>query len=139
MKPPSAEHVFSVSSETDRFWCAREVRSAARDLGFDEEAQWELAIVAAELVSNAVRYAGAGRLTVRAASGRRPGIEIVVADLGGAGWKVSGGGGPEATPAGPRPGLGFGLRTVQCLSHEVSIDRVSNGGTVVTAARYLEP
>ncbi len=139
MNPRTAEDVFSVSSETDRFWCAREVRRAARDLGFDEEAQWELAIVAAELVSNAVRYAGSGTLTLRAAPGRRPGMEIVVADLGGAGWKVSAGGGPEAAPGGPRPGLGFGLRTVHCLSHEVSIDRDTNGGTVVTAARYLEP
>ena len=78
MKSRSAEDVFSVSSETDRFWCAREVRRAARDLGFDEEAQWELAIVAAELVSNAVRYAGSGMLTLRAAPGRRPGMEIVV-------------------------------------------------------------
>jgi serine/threonine-protein kinase RsbT len=121
--------VYRISSETDRFWCAREARRFAREVGFGERAQWELAIVVAELVSNAVRYAGSGTLTLRAASGPRTGIEVVVADPGGPGW----------TEAPARRGLGLGLRTVRCLSHEVSIRRDPDGGTVVTAARYLGP
>jgi anti-sigma regulatory factor (Ser/Thr protein kinase) len=125
----SAPDVFRVASETDRFWCASEVRRFARDLGFGERAQWELAIVVAELVSNAVRYAGSGMLTLRTTSGPRPGMQIVVADPGGPGW----------TARREPPGLGLGLRTVRCLSHEVSIERDPDGGTVVTAARYLAP
>jgi len=139
VEPRSSEDVFRVAAETDRFWCAREVRRFARELGFGERAQWELAIVVAELVSNAVRYGGSGTLTLRRACGPRAGMEIVVADSGGAGWRVEAGPTPAATPAGTRPGLGLGLRTVRCLSHDVSIDRTRNGGTVVTAARYLAP
>jgi serine/threonine-protein kinase RsbT len=125
----SAPDVYRLASETDRFWCAREVRRFAGDLGFGERAQWELAIVVAELVSNAVRYAGSGTLTLRLTSGPRAGMQIVVADPGGRGW----------TAPRERPGLGLGLRTVRCLSHEVSIERDPDGGTVVTAARYLAP
>lgn len=135
MNARPGERVFGVRAETDRFWCAAEVRRFARALGFGERAQWELAIVAAELVSNAVRYGGSGTLTLRAASSARAGIEIVVADRGGDGWRVSAG----VAPLGPRAGLGIGLRTVGCLSHELSIERRPSGGTVVTAARYLSP
>jgi anti-sigma regulatory factor (Ser/Thr protein kinase) len=91
--------------------------------------------VVAELVSNAVRYAGSGTLRLRETTGRRAGMEIVVSDSGGAGAA----GARAARPPAPRPGLGLGLRTVRCLSHAVSIERSSNGGTVVTAARYLAP
>jgi serine/threonine-protein kinase RsbT len=127
---PSAEPVvLRVAAETDRFWCAQEVRRFAREVGFGDRAQWELAIVAAELVSNAVRYAGSGTLTLRAAPGPRTGIVVAVADPGAAG----------AGEAGPRRGLGLGLRTVRCLCHHVEIERGTAGGTVVTAERYLEP
>jgi anti-sigma regulatory factor (Ser/Thr protein kinase) len=129
MEALATEDVFQVAAETDRFWCGREVRRFARAMGFGERAQWELAIVAAELVSNAVRYAAAGTLTLRTTTGPRAGMEIVVADRGGEGWRVWA----------ARRGLGLGLRTVRCLSHAVSIERAPNGGTVVTAARYLAP
>ncbi len=130
MEPRATERAFEVTDESDRFWCAAEVRRFARDVGFGDRAQWELAIVAAELVSNAVRHAAAGTLTLRGASGPRGGMEIVVADRGGTGWRVW---------AGRRRGLGLGLRTVRCLSDDVSIERGPDGGTVVTAARYLSP
>ena len=123
----AAPVVLRVSSETDRFWCARAVRGFAGDAGFDERAQWELAIVAAELVSNAVRYAGSGTLTLLPAPGPRGGVLVVVADPGAT---------ARATRA--RRGLGLGLRTVRCLCHDVSVERGPDGGTVVTAARYLE-
>ncbi len=130
----SIEDVFRLDSETDRFWCAREVRRFARELGFAEIAQWELAIVVAELVTNAVRYGGSGTLTLRTTPGPRAGIELVVADPGAA--RTASAGPANATP---RHGLGLGLRTVRCLSHEVSVERDEHGGTIVTAARYLEP
>jgi serine/threonine-protein kinase RsbT len=106
------------------------VRRYAGDLGFDEHAQWELAIAAAELVTNAVRYAGSGTLTLRPAPGPRAGVVVVVADPG-----------PSATGGNAdlaRHGLGLGLRTVRCLCHDVRVERTPAGGTVVTAARYLE-
>lgn len=122
--------VFRVDRETDRFWCAQEVRRLAGEVGFGERAQWELAIVAAELVANAVRYGGSGTVTVRAAPGTRAGIELVVADPGA----------PPA-PAGkpPRRGLGLGLTTVRCLCHRVEFQHGEGGGTVVTASRYVDP
>ena len=126
--PRAAEPVvLQVGSETDRYWCAGEVRRFARDVGFPDRAQWELAIVAAELVSNAVRYAGSGTLTLRPAPGPRGGVLVVVADPG-----------ATAPAARARRGLGLGLRTVRCLCHDVSVERGPDGGTVVTAARYLE-
>ncbi len=135
MAERSAHDVFPLASETDRFWCAGEVRRFARELGFGERAQWELAIVAAELVTNAVRYAGSGTLTLRPAPGTRAGMVLVVADPGPC--RTEAARARAATPA--RHGLGLGLRTVRLLSHEVSIERGLRGGTVVIAARYLEP
>jgi anti-sigma regulatory factor (Ser/Thr protein kinase) len=132
------ENVFRISSETDRFWCAFEARRFAQDLGFGERAQWELAIVVAELVSNAARYAGSGTLTLRASPAPLPGMEIVVADPGPrpAATAVDA---ASAAPASAHPGLGLGLRTVSFLSHQVSFERDPNGGTVVKAARFLRP
>jgi anti-sigma regulatory factor (Ser/Thr protein kinase) len=128
--PRAAEPVvLQVGSETDRYWCAGEVRRFARDVGFPDRAQWELAIVAAELVSNAVRYAGSGTLTLSAAPGPRAGMVVAVADPGA----------DAARETRARPGLGLGLRTVLCLCHDVAIERAPAGGTVVTVARYLEP
>lgn len=125
-----SEDVFRVERETDRFWCAREVRRFAREVGFAERAQWELAIVMAELVTNAVRYGGSGTVTIRTPAGPRPGIELVVQDPGDRG---------RDREAARRHGLGFGLTTVRCLSHQVTFDHDEHGGTVVTASRYLDP
>jgi anti-sigma regulatory factor (Ser/Thr protein kinase) len=123
------QDVYRAASEGDRFWCAVEARRFAGWIGFGERAQWELAIVVAELISNAVRYAGSATLTFRAAPGRRPGMEIVVADPGA----------PRAEAPEPRHGLGLGLRTVRALTDALSIERGTDGGTVVTAERYLPP
>lgn len=126
----SSEDAFRIGCETDRFWCAREARRFARAVGFDERAQWELAIVVAELVSNAVRYAGSGTVTLRTAQGPRAGMEIVVADPG----EFRGSPGSEA-----RRGLGLGLKTVRCLTDAFSIGPGPDGGTIATAARYVQP
>lgn len=132
------ENVFRINSETDRFWCAFEARRFAQNLGFGERAQWELAIVVAELVSNAARYAGSGTLTLRASLAPLAGMEIVVADPGPR-CAAAAADASSAAPAGARPGLGLGLRTVGLLSHEVSFVRAPDGGTVVKAARFLRP
>lgn len=123
--------VFQVERETDRIWCAQEVRRLAREAGFGERAQWELAIVTAELVANAVRYGGSGTVTVRAPPGPRAGIQVVVADPGAPR--------PDPTAKARRHGLGLGLATVRCLCHHVDFDHDDRGGTVVTASRYLDP
>jgi serine/threonine-protein kinase RsbT len=119
--------------EADRLWCAGEARRFAQRLGFGDHAQWELAIVVAELVSNAVRYAGTGTLRMRPAPGARRGIEITVSDHG-PGIDLGG-----AARTARRPGLGIGLRIVHCLMQRVSLEAAPDHGTVVTAVRFLEP
>ena len=130
------EDAFRVGCETDRFWCAREARRFASEVGFAELAQWEIAIVVAELVANAVRHAGSGTVTFRRAPGPRAGMQIVVANESG---EVATAGPAERAPAaGARRGLGLGLKTVRLLTDSVSIE-AGVRGLVVTASRYLAP
>jgi serine/threonine-protein kinase RsbT len=131
-----SELPYRLCCDADRLWCAGEARRFACRLGFKERAQWELAVVVAELVSNAVQHAGSGTLLLRRAVGPRRGIEVVVSDQG------PGMDSEEAAPRHPgvhRAGLGIGLRTVRCLMDVVSIASARGRGTVVTAVRFLEP
>ena len=121
--------VFSVSHELDTYRCGTKVRTFAAQLGFTASAQWQIAIALSELVSNAVRYAGRGRVTVCAVSDGRSGIELRVEDCG------PGMHGPlPAVPA--RKGLGAGLGAVSRLMDEVRVETAAGVGTVVVAKKW---
>lgn len=113
--------------QTDHVVAASLAQRFARDLGFDDRAASAVAIVVGELVSNAVRHAGAGTLLLLALRGDLPGIEIQVRD--------EGPGIHQATLSGPHDN--HGLAAVMRLTDEIDIDTKS-GGTVVVARRYLK-
>ena len=132
------------SHPTDHVVVACLARKFARDVGFDEAGASDVAISAAELVSNAVRHARAGTLEIRELSGPRVGVEIVVRDAGPGisspelavldGWSR---GGPIAPDARPSQGTGYGLGAVRRLTDDTEIDSTP-AQTVVTARRYVD-
>ncbi len=126
---PSGPFIFTVSHELDTFRCSTKARSFAAQLGFSTAAQWQIAIALSELVSNAVRYAGRGRVTVCALSNRGFGIELRVEDCG-PGMAGSNGQGPT------RKGLGAGLSAVSRLMDEVRVESATGVGTVVVARKW---
>jgi len=127
------------------FTARRMVRDLARDLGFAERAVEELAIVASELVSNALKHAGGGVLEVSAMvdPSRGPGLTIVVEDDAPVfdlqralpdGHDANG-------PLDPallfgRRGIGAGLGAVARLSDALRIEPTS-GGKRLIAVRYV--
>lgn len=129
---------------TDHVLAAHVARKFARDVGFDERAANDIAISAAELVSNAVRHAGSGVLELRELRTPHPGVEIVVRDQGPGiaspelalvdGWSR---GSLLAPDAPPTRGLGCGLGAVRRLTDDTEI-RSMPRETVVTARRYVD-
>ena len=131
------------SHPTDHVVAGHLARKFARELGFDEQGANDIAISAAELVSNAVRHAGRGTLELRELEAPRAGIEIVVRDQGPGiaspelavedGWSRGGMLSPDAVPT---KGLGRGLGAVRRLTDEAEI-RSMPRETVVIARRYV--
>lgn len=129
---------------TDHVVVGHLARKFAREVGFDERSASEVAISAAELVSNAVRHARVGTLELRELGAPRPGIEIIVRDEGPGipspdlavvdGWSR---GAPLAPDARPSEGTGYGLGAVRRLSDDTEIQSVPSR-TVVTARRYID-
>jgi serine/threonine-protein kinase RsbT len=110
-----------------------------------KEGAGQVALAVAELVSNVARHGGGrGRLVLRALEQPRPGVEVVVCDNGPGianpelalqdGWSRGG----QRTPDSPRDGLGTGLGAVRRAMDELRIDPRFEGGTRVTARKFLD-
>lgn len=122
----------------DRVTCSAAHLSARRmasALGFAKTASEEVGLVAAELGSNVVKYAGAGTLILRRLSGEASaGIEIETSDHGPGisdveksftdGYSTSG-------------SLGYGLGTVNRLMDEVDIHSTPGSGTHIVCRRWI--
>jgi len=129
---------------TDHVVVGHLARKFAREVGFDERGASEVAISAAELVSNAVRHARVGTLELRELREPRVGIEIIVRDEGPGipspdlavvdGWSRGAPVGPDARPS---QGTGYGLGAVRRLTDDTEIDSAPNR-TIVTARRYVD-
>ncbi len=129
---------------TDHIVIGQLARRFAREVGFDERGASEVAISAAELVSNAVRHARVGTLELRELGAPRPGVEIIVCDEGPGipspdlavvdGWSR---GAPLAADARPSEGTGCGLGAVRRLTDDTEIESVPSR-TIVTARRYVD-
>jgi serine/threonine-protein kinase RsbT len=131
-------------------------RFAAR-CGLSARAQWEVATVAAELASNAVKHGGGGLLCLeyrRVGPTGRAQIEVITRDRGpfvgdpetapldgySKGEMRPGvwlGRSPKATDS-TRPSLGCGLGAVKRLSDELEIVILQDGSTQVSAIKHSD-
>jgi anti-sigma regulatory factor (Ser/Thr protein kinase) len=139
---------WQVRAETDRVWLSRRTVELALWAGATQQVGWEVAIAAAELACNAVRYAGGGDVELWLEQVPHIALGLVVRDSGrgfqrptlealGAAQGVSG----EAEGTllrfrSERHGLGIGLEAVHRLMSEVHIDS-SPLGTTVRARKAL--
>ena len=149
MSDPPGGSEYPITSEKERFWLVGEATRLAASLGLGLRQRQALGIVIAELVSNASKHAGGGRLRLwpaTAPDGRR-GVRLAVEDEGPGiaspdearrdGFSEGQWLTPD-TPANQRHGLGVGLGAVCRLADEVAIQARPGGGTVVSAVVWAE-
>lgn len=134
-----------VTRAEDAIWCAARARRMAESAGLAPKACAGVGIAVGELVTNAVKYAGGGRVTLEVLGAPRPGIRIVVEDSGpgipdvdlALQDGVSEGHTVLDRPSGkPRRGLGAGLGAVKRLLDEVQIETPPAGGTRITGTKW---
>jgi serine/threonine-protein kinase RsbT len=142
---------WNVSYSTDSIWCGAQSKRAAKEVGFLEIDQTKISIVVRELVSNVIKYAGKGKLTLRQIStkhhdGLQMGIEIFAEDEGpGIDNMVdaikdgfSQGRFIEGQDYDPnRQGLGAGLGSVCRFMDYICIENKPAGGLRVVVRKYL--
>lgn len=137
------ERSYRISEPSDSIWIAREIREVAARVGFNLRELSSLAIVASELVSNALKFGKSGMVTVTLL--RQPdGIELTVVDDG------PGFADPEAAivdgfsegrirsvdDRSPR-GLGLGLGAVKRLTDELEITNLPGAGCRVVVRCWV--
>ncbi len=140
----------AVRTLEERFWVAGVAANFARALGLDPSGQQALGIVAAELTSNAVKYAGGGTASLGAledpASARR-GVAFEIEDEGPGiaaleqAWRDGVSEGRELTPDTPRAerrGLGLGLGAVLRLADEVVVSTGRGCGTKIRVVFWVK-
>jgi len=76
------EKTIPINKEVDIILARKEGRELAREIGFGSVEQCRIATAISELTRNIIRYAGRGRVVIRAILGRRKGIEITCSDDG---------------------------------------------------------
>lgn len=139
---------WQVRAETDRVWLSRRTVELALWAGATHQAGWEVAIAAAELACNAVRYAGGGNVELWLEQLPSVALGLIVRDSG-RGFELPSAVVATSSQAAPqlaegvvlrfrseRHGLGIGLEAVHRLMSEVHIDS-SPLGTTVRARKEL--
>ncbi len=138
--------IHQISRDSDAIWCSRQATVLAQDVGFDSTAIWEIAISVSELVTNVLKYAGKGTISLlRLEEPKVDGIEIIVEDEGPGIADIesaitdgySEGRNAQDIPIADRRGLGSGLGAVQRLMDDVRIENRPEGGVKVTARKNL--
>ena len=77
------EQRMRILSEADTILAALTVREMAAQIGMNKGASSALAIAVSELATNVIKYAGRGKMTLRALVRRKqPGLEAVIEDYG---------------------------------------------------------
>lgn len=134
----------AVHTLEERFWIAGKAAKFSQNAGLSEQQQQAIGIVAAELISNAIKYASGGWVTLDTISGEasRTGVLLEVEDQGPGIFALQ-----EAlqdgvsegrmltpdTPKNERRGLGVGLGAVLRLADEVTVTTEEHKGTKVRA------
>jgi len=81
IEPNWLETIFLAQS-VDALWARHRAAEAARETGMTDRGVWSVAIAAAELASNALKFAKGGRVHLYRLDEPRPGLRIVVEDDG---------------------------------------------------------
>lgn len=145
-RAPHTVDTFQVRYMSDAVWAASRIRALGLRFGMRWRARHELSVVVSELVTNAVKFAGSGTVTVRQLTSPKVGIEVEVLDRGPGvadpelavldGYSEGAMVPPDRDPRGRR-GLGSGLSAAKRLSDELLIFCPREGGTRVVARKYL--
>ncbi len=138
----------SIREKLDVFHARQHVRGLAGQLGFGHIAREELAIVASELATNILKYAGVGELEFRTVEDpvRGAGIVIEARDAGPGIENFSfavrdgyGGSGPlDPAKLLTRGGIGAGLGAVVRMTDALEYEYEA-GNKCVRATRYVRP
>jgi serine/threonine-protein kinase RsbT len=140
-------------SEIVRIRCTSDViyaqirsRLSAGSLGFGVKEQWEISVSVSEAATNILKFAGSGEICFTGIEGDRPGLEFQARD-GGPGISD-----PELAVKDDYSegrlldenviryklrGMGSGLPAIQRLMDELLIACPPEGGTLLTARKYL--
>ncbi len=127
----------------DATWSAARAAEFARELGFAPEDAWAIAISTSELVTNAVRYAGWGRVILRPLHDPMVGLEVRVEDRGPgiadmeAVWVDGYSAGRFVREPQERTSLGTGLGAVRRLMDWAGMERREGGGLAVIARKWV--
>jgi len=145
--PPASDVLtLDIGRAADAIWCSRRCARFAEQVGFRDAALWEISIAVSELVTNVLKFAGTGVITVTALSAPKRGIEVVVEDSGpgiqdieqvvidgySEGRLLSQDKWPQR-----RRGLGAGLGAVHRLMNEVEISNRPDRGARVVARKWI--
>jgi signal transduction histidine kinase len=123
-----------VRTEQDVVLARQRARQIATLLGFDIQGQTKIGTAASEIVRNAFRYAGGGRVTFQLALDPQRRLIITVADKG------PGITGLEEVLAGhyiSKTGMGIGLIGTRRIMDRLEIQSSAGEGTTVTMTKFL--
>jgi serine/threonine-protein kinase RsbT len=128
----------------DARWCALLAQRFAMANGMQRICALRVGLAVSELVSNVARHGGGHGVVILRALTWRAGVEIIVSDDGPGiaspnmaiqdGWSR----GSLRTLDSPRDGLGAGLGAVIRAMDEVHIASPPEGGTIITARKYID-
>jgi serine/threonine-protein kinase RsbT len=136
--------VFQIGHTHDPIYCSLKSMEFAVAAGLSGTTLAELGIVVSELVTNVVRYAGTGVLTLRRLVEPQPGVQLTVEDHGPGIEDIeaaladgySQGMTQEQAPLGQKRSLGAGLGAVKRLMSEVTIENRPEGGVRIVACKW---
>ena len=128
------EQMLRIRSEADVFAAVNTVREMAAAIGMNQGASAAAATAVSELVTNVIKYARFGRVTVRARRQRhQPGVEVVVEDSGPGIEDIEQALSDNVSTGGT---LGLGLPGARRLVDEFEIKTVIGEGTVVRILKW---
>ena len=128
------EQMVRIRSEADVFAAVNTVRHMGAATGMNQGAVAAVATAVSELVTNIVKYARSGKVTVRARRQRhQPGVEVIVEDRGPGIADIEQALSDNVSTGGT---LGLGLPGAKRLVDEFEIDSVVGQGTTVRILKW---